>query len=101
MNLLIQPFREFPRWLRKFGPGLTLVAGATALALWVSEVTILSAGAIALAIFLLDGPVDPVELALVRRANLANLLSLRVARGLQARLRDDGCARGDADGDSD
>lgn len=58
MNLLIQPFREFPRWLRKFGPGHTLVAGATALALWVSEVTILSAGAIALAIGLCFGNVQ-------------------------------------------
>ena len=48
MNSLIQVLRSFRQWLQQSAPGLALVAGATAAALWINSVTNLSAGAIAL-----------------------------------------------------
>ena len=58
MNSLIQVLRSFPQWLQQSAPGLTLVAGATAAALWINAVTNLSAGAIALVFGLCFGNIS-------------------------------------------
>ena len=49
MNPLIRLLPELCRWFCQAGPGLTVVGGTTALAMWLNSVTNLSAGAIALA----------------------------------------------------
>lgn len=58
MNSLIQVLRSFPQWLQQSAPGLTLVVGATAAALWINAVTNLSAGAIALVFGLCFGNIS-------------------------------------------
>ena len=58
MNSLIQVLRSFPQWLQQSAPGLTLVAGATAAALWINAVTNLSAGDIALVFGLCFGNIS-------------------------------------------
>ena len=58
MNPLIQVLRRFPQWLQQSAPGLTLVAGATTVALWINAVTDLSAGAVALGFGLCFGNIS-------------------------------------------
>ena len=61
MNPLIRLLPELCRWFCQAGPGLTVVGGATALAMWLNSVTNLSAGAIALAAGLCFGNIHLIQ----------------------------------------